>query len=153
MYSDKIIDPENTLVKAGVGLIITNPEGEILLERRSDNGRWGLPGGGMDPGESVTRTAVREAMEETGLAIRVTELIGVYSDPADGRVVTYPDNQDVKHLVDTVLGAEVLSGEMKISEESLELKWFEPGTFPEDLIPPARRPLEDFVNGKKANIR
>ena len=45
----------------------------VLLTRRSDNGRWCLPGGGMDPGESVAETYIREVLEETGLEVEVTK--------------------------------------------------------------------------------
>ena len=54
---------------------------KVLLTRRSDNGRWCLPGGGMDPGESAEETCVREALEETGLNVQVTKLVGVYTSP------------------------------------------------------------------------
>ena len=80
MYASIKIDP-NTLVKAGVGIIITDSEGWILLERRSDNGMWSLPGGGIEAGESITEAAIREVKEETGLDVRITGLVGVYSDP------------------------------------------------------------------------
>ena len=52
MYAKKSADPD-IQVKAGVGVIIVGNEGNILLERRSDNGMWGLPGGEIEPGENV----------------------------------------------------------------------------------------------------
>ena len=55
--------------------------GEILLIQRADNGHWGLPGGHVEPGESVAQAAAREVLEETGCKIEVGRLIGVYSDP------------------------------------------------------------------------
>ena len=55
--------------------------GQILLMRRSDNGHWGLPGGYVEPGESVQSAAQREVLEETGCEIEVGRLVGVYSDP------------------------------------------------------------------------
>lgn len=135
-----------TLVRAGVGLIIRNMGGDILLERRSDNGLWGLPGGRVEPGESLLQTALREAMEETGLTIAVTRLLGVYSGP-DDRVVTYPDN--VVQLVDILLEAEIVSGELVCSNESIELRFFRAGCLPSEaeIVPPARLPLREVVNG------
>lgn len=55
--------------------------GRLLLIRRSDVAAWALPGGLVQPHESVTDAAVRETAEETGLAIGLTRLIGVYSQP------------------------------------------------------------------------
>ena len=71
-------------MRVGVGAIIRGPRDRILLERRRDCGWWGLPGGKVEPGESLIDAAVREMREETGLAVEVTHLISEYSNP-DGR--------------------------------------------------------------------
>ena len=152
MYSNQVIDPHITHVKVGVGVIVVDDSGRVLLEKRSDNGMWGLPGGGIEPGESVYETALREVKEETGLDIEITGLVGVYSEPSAGRVVTYPDNGDVRHLIDIVLVAEIISGEMAISSESLDLRFFNPDSFPAELVPPAKKPLRDFVAGERCGI-
>jgi ADP-ribose pyrophosphatase YjhB (NUDIX family) len=44
-------------------VIVANDKGEILMIRRTDNGNWAVPGGGMELGESITDTAVRETSE------------------------------------------------------------------------------------------
>ncbi len=152
MYSNQVIDPHITHVKVGVGVIILDDSGRILLEKRRDNGMWGLPGGGIEPGESVCETALREVKEETGLDIEITGLVGVYSEPWAGRIVTYPDNGDVRHLIDIVLIAEIISGEMIISSESLDLRFFNSDSFPTELVPPAKKPLRDFVAEKRCGI-
>ena len=54
-------------------------EQNLLLMRRSDNGYWGLPGGFVELGESVTEATRREVFEETGWEVAVGALIGVYS--------------------------------------------------------------------------
>ncbi|OGI40395.1 MAG: NUDIX hydrolase [Candidatus Muproteobacteria bacterium RBG_16_64_10] len=54
----------------------------VLIERRYPPHGWALPGGFVDVGETVERAAVREALEETALGVRLTALLGVYSDPA-----------------------------------------------------------------------
>ncbi len=54
----------------------------VLIERRFPPLGWAIPGGFVDVGEAVERAAVREAREETSLAVTLKVLLGVYSDPA-----------------------------------------------------------------------
>ncbi|MCH7662017.1 MAG: NUDIX hydrolase N-terminal domain-containing protein [Euryarchaeota archaeon] len=67
---------------------IFDGEGRILLMKRDDDGTWCLPCGFVDPGESPEETAVREVREETGLDVRVIDLIGVY--PCSPNATTSP---------------------------------------------------------------
>jgi 8-oxo-dGTP diphosphatase len=61
----------------------------VLIERRNEPRGWALPGGFVDYGETVAAAAVREAREETGLEVELTELFHVYSDPdRDARLHT-----------------------------------------------------------------
>ena len=137
-------------IKVGVGVFILDDAGHLLLERRTDNGLWCPPGGRVEPGESLEVAARREVLEETGLLLRITGLVGIYSDPADARIVTYPDNHDVAHLVDTLLTGEVVSGTLAASHESLALRFFPLHELPmETLVPPALRPLQDFLAGRR----
>lgn len=63
--------------------LIDRPERPVvLIERRNPPFGWALPGGFVDVGETVEAAAVREAREETGLAVELGPLLGVYSDPA-----------------------------------------------------------------------
>ena len=145
MYDQTQVDA-NTRVRAGVGLVVRNADGDVLLERRSDNGLWCLPGGRVEPGESLLQTALREAKEETGLTIVVTRLLGVDSGPED-RIVIYPDN--VVQLVDILLEASIVSGNLVCSSESIELRFFQLDGFPPEteIAPPARLPLREVAAG------
>ncbi|MEG4277557.1 NUDIX domain-containing protein [Microcoleus sp. MON1_C1] len=151
MYAKKAADA-NTRVRVGAGVIVLDSRGWILLEKRSDCGMWGLPGGRIEPGESVTEAAVREVYEETGLTVEITRLLGVYSDP-ESRIVTFLDNGDVVHLVDILLEAKIISGELSISSESEALHFFNRTTLPSDIVPPALAPLQDFLQGETGIIR
>ena len=71
--------PKTPLVT--VDIIIETDGGIVLVRRRNPPHGWALPGGFVDPGESVAQAACREAKEETGLDVELTELLGVYSDP------------------------------------------------------------------------
>ncbi len=145
MYGSTIV--EGMRVRAGVGVVVRGPEEAILLEKRRDCGWWGLPGGKVEPGESLMDTAVREVLEETGLTVEITHLIGVYSNP-DGRIVTYPDNGDVVQLIDVVVGARVLSGRIRCSEESEDVRFFSASQLPTEIVPPARQPIADAFQGR-----
>jgi 8-oxo-dGTP pyrophosphatase MutT (NUDIX family) len=149
LYASRAADAK-TIVRLGVAVIIRDDGGKILLERRSDCGWWGLPGGRIEPGESVEQAAIREVHEETGLAVRITGLVGLYSEPA-GRIVTFPDN--VVHLVDAAVTAEILSGNLTKSSESEELRFFLPHELPEEIVPPARRLLADAIQGLSGVLR
>lgn len=54
----------------------------LLIERKNPPYGWALPGGFVDPGESLEQAAVREAAEEICLSVKLTDLLGCYSDPA-----------------------------------------------------------------------
>jgi len=150
MYGSAVV--EGMRVRVGVGVVIRGPGETILLEKRCDCGWWGLPGGKVEPGESLVDAAVREVREETGLTVEVTHLIGVYSDPC-GRIVTYPDNGDVVQLIDVVVGARILSGSLMRSQESEEVRFFPSSQLPEEIVPPARQPIADAFDGQRGVLR
>jgi len=150
MYGSEVVS--GMCVRIGVGVVIRGAGGTILLEKRRDCGWWGLPGGKVEPGESLADAGVREAFEETGLEVEVTHLIGVYSNPC-GRIVTYPDNGDVVQLIDAVVGARVRSGILQCSQESEEVKFFPPSQLPKEIVPPARQPIADACGGRRGVLR
>jgi len=107
---------------------------EILLMQRSDNGQWGLPGGHVEPGESVAAAVAREVQEETGWRIAVDHLIGVYSDPAR-QVIDYGGGDRV-HSVNLCFAARALApGEPTTPEESLDQGFFSSDALPEPFVP------------------
>src|SRR4051794_41874846 len=76
-----------------VAALVRDGEGRILLQRRSDNGRWNLPAGAVDPGESPADAVVREVREETGLAVRPVRVAGVFGG-RDGLRHRYPNGDE-----------------------------------------------------------
>ena len=93
----------------------------VLLTRRSDNGRWCIPGGAMDPGESAAECCAREVLEETGLEVRVGRLVGVYSSPH--RIIEYADGNRRQGL-NLSFEAETIGGELCITDETTEVGYF-----------------------------
>lgn len=110
------------LLIPGGRAIVRNERGEILLHRRSDLGIWDLPGGGAELGESVESCVVREVREETGLNIEEFVAVGFASDPV-GEQITYP-NGDVVQGCSLVLSVTQWSGDLLLSDESTELRFF-----------------------------
>jgi 8-oxo-dGTP pyrophosphatase MutT (NUDIX family) len=94
---------------------------KVLLTQRTDNGRWCLPGGGMESGESAAQACEREVWEETGLKVRVTRLIGVYSNP--DQLVIYPDGNKAFFVVMS-FEAEIVGGELGLSNETTAFGYF-----------------------------
>jgi len=133
-------------IRLGVAVALINEKNEILLEKRSDCGWWGVTGGKLDLGETVQDCAVREIKEECNVLIetKLLRLVGVYSDPKEGRILQYPDNRI--HLIDIVYILKRSYFELKKSHESLELKFFTFDQLPDLIVPPAIKPLEDISN-------
>lgn len=151
MFKKKTVD-KNTRISLGVGVVLQDNKRNILLEKRRDCGLWGLPGGKLEPGETIVQTAVREIYEETGYHVEVVGLLGVYSDP-EVRIITYPDNGDVVHSIDVIVEAHIKSGALRISDESEDIRFFNLNALPDEIVPPARAPIDDFLAKHKAVIR
>ena len=149
MFAQKFAD-ENTGIRIGTAIIIADSENRILMEKRADCGLWGLPGGRVEPGESVSKAAQREVFEETGLSVRIGKLLGVYSDPAT-HILTYPEG-DVKHIIDVVVTASIISGELTKSAESEELRFFSGENLPEGIMPPALAPIKDYFENRSGIV-
>ena len=122
IYGDRI-GKLGRIVTACDAVIFDSPGEKVLLTRRTDNGRWCLPGGAMDPGESASECCAREVLEETGLVVTVGRLIGVYSTPH--RITEYADGNR-KQALDLVFEAVRLSGDLSVSDETTELGYFSP---------------------------
>ncbi len=103
--------------KVGADAAIFDDDGRILLQQRTDDKRWCLPCGWLEPSESPEEAVVREAWEETGLRIRPVELVGVFSrrpDPAWG----------LFSMVAVCFLCEVTGGELTLSHEGLDLRYW-----------------------------
>lgn len=133
-----------TVIRPGTCAAVFNERGEILLQKRSDNGFWSMPGGGVDPGESVEQGALREVWEETGLRVRMVRLVGVYSDPHNYMVTRYPDG-NIVHNVSLCFVCERVSGTLQISHESTDIGYFPITALPEPMMPSHRIRLQDVL--------
>ena len=108
-------------IRLGCTAAVFDGSGRILLTKRSDNGQWCLPGGAVDPGETVSEACVREVLEETGLQVRVKRLIGIYSH--SDQLVVYPDGTKVQ-VVALHFEVEVTGGTAGLSDEVSDFGYF-----------------------------
>ncbi len=131
-------------IRPGVSAVIFDAGGRVLLQRRTDNERWGLPGGAVEFGESVLEALHREVMEETGLTIAVERLVGVYSHPDHHQIVAYPDG-NVFHFVSTCFACRPSGGTLTLGEETSGLAWFAPLAWPDELMPIHRVRIDDAL--------
>ena len=139
----KPLDAESSspIFRIGVFALIFNLEKQILLGHRRDIDWWNLPGGGMESGETVDEALCREVREETGLEVKVEQLVGVYSKPQKQEVVL------------TFL-CQVIGGTLQSTEEIRESRYFAPDALPENTLPKHRQRIEDaLLNQQRAVIR
>jgi ADP-ribose pyrophosphatase YjhB (NUDIX family) len=137
-----------TGLRVSVNAFILDSAGRVLLQRRSDNGNWNMPGGGLELGESLSAALHREVLEETGLEVAIERYVGVYSDPATTSL-TYPDGR-VVHYVAHVLVCRVTGGVLQQNHESLELGWFDPNNLPEPFSAQHRPRIADALQNLEA---
>jgi 8-oxo-dGTP pyrophosphatase MutT (NUDIX family) len=119
LYGERIA--KQGKIRLGCSAAIFDDQRRVLLTKRTDNGQWCLPGGAVDPGESVAEACEREVVEETGLSVRVKRLVGVYSHP--DKLVIYPDGNKVQ-VVALHFEAEIIGGEVGLSGEITDFGYF-----------------------------
>jgi ADP-ribose pyrophosphatase YjhB (NUDIX family) len=110
--------------RLGVGCsasIFDSKKEKVLLVRRTDNGKWAVPGGYMEAGESFSEACKREVLEETGLEVNINRLIGIYTSP--NILLEYSDGNKWQ-LVVFHFDAELVSGELQPGEETTEFGFF-----------------------------
>ncbi len=120
----------------GIGATIAIiEEGKVLLTKREDFEVWCLPGGQVDPGESMADAAVREAREETGLEVELTRLVCLSSRSGGGSDVHMP-----------IFAARVAGGTLSPQvDEVIDIGYFSADELPDDLMPWHRQPALDAL--------
>jgi ADP-ribose pyrophosphatase YjhB (NUDIX family) len=121
-FNDPDAPVANNLVPAA-SAVVADQAGAILLIERTDNALWTIPGGGMEVGETIAQTAIREVKEETGLDVAVQRLVGIYSDPR--HVVEYSDGE-IRQQFSVCFACAITGGHLATSSESRRVGFFMP---------------------------
>jgi ADP-ribose pyrophosphatase YjhB (NUDIX family) len=111
-----------TQFSIGAFVVIFDKKGRVLLSHRRDLDLWNLPGGSVESGELPTAAAVRETREETGLKIKLKDLVGIYGKPHRDEFVF-------------VFTAKVVGGKLKNTAEADANRYFKVNKLPENTIP------------------
>lgn len=115
-------------LRPSVAAVIRNGDADVLLQRRSDNGLWAVPGGAVEVGESVSAAIAREVRKETGLTVENERLVGVYSDPML-QIVRYADGNVVRYLI-MLFACRIMGGRSAPAREVSTSNSLTPRDFP-----------------------
>lgn len=116
----------------GVTACVLDGKGHILLGRRADTGEWAMVYGIIDPGEQPADAAAREVLEETGVEVRITDLVSVTS----GKPMSYANGDQVQYMDVSFLCEPKPDGNTVPyvgDDESLSVGWFPLDQLPEPL--------------------
>ncbi|MBU5442402.1 NUDIX hydrolase [Paenibacillus sp. MSJ-34] len=121
------------LILVGVVVFIFNPNGELLLQRKT-SGRWAVPGGLMELGESTEETGRREVLEETGLRVGTMKLVGVAS--GQDQFVKLKNGDELYAVTIAYSTHDIVGGNLQADGvESIELRYYPLHLLPDDLNP------------------
>ena len=126
----------------GVGIAIIQSE-KILLTKRRDFPVWCIPGGHLAPKESVPNAAIREAKEETGLDVKITDFVGLYSMP----------NKWQDGSCEIILRGKPVGGKLFTStDETTDAAYFSRDELPDNLIGWQYHQIDDVLSGKSGGL-
>ncbi|EGT3617559.1 NUDIX hydrolase [Clostridium perfringens] len=143
-------NPHRPLIMCSAGVIIIDKKGRVLLQKRTDNNKWGLPGGSLELGESFQQAAMREAYEEVGIKVRSLNLFNVYS--GENCYNKYPNGDEI-YNASSIFVSNDYEGEVVLDgEESADAVFFSKEDIPslEEVNPPDRVVIKDII--EKLNI-
>ena len=125
-----------------VGCVIVK-DNQILLQKRTDNGKWATHGGSMELGETFLDCLNRELKEELNIKVINPKVINIYT--GEDMHYTYPNGDEV-YMICTVYLVDEFIGNMKVdNKEVSEVKWFDIDKLPKNVHDPDVKVLEDVI--------
>lgn len=123
--------PDRPLV--GVGVLIHDGDRYLIVKRAAepDAGLWSIPGGLVEVGERATYAATREAKEETGLDVEITDILGVVD-----KIVRDEASRIKYHFVIVDYLAEPRGGSVNAASDALEARWVKAEELPDYELSP-----------------
>ncbi|KAA0955413.1 NUDIX domain-containing protein [Sporosarcina sp. ANT_H38] len=144
-----MVGNEKVIMVVASAFIFDN-ENRVLMQKRSDNGQWGFPGGFMELGESVQDTARREIYEETGLKLDEIEVFRIYSGPQYDKTFS---NGDQVSLVHFSFICKRYSGDLvESNDESIENIFYSLEELPENIYTDHKMLADDLLSKKQLPI-
>ena len=146
--------PGSARVAVTIGVLALDDQRRLALTCRGTNSPWEIPGGRLVGGESVEAAALRIFTRETGLKIRLTYLLGIYSDPLE-RVAQDPEDTDFTHEVNILLEAHLLhqAPPPTIAQRGRRLGFFSAERLPTPLSARSVAPLQNYLHGHVGIVR
>ena len=130
----------------GARIVIERADDRILLQKRTDFGLWGLPGGNAEEGEGLEAVVTREVVEETGLIVSDVEPFGFGCDP-HYETFQFP-NGDRAQFFALMFYTRSFEGEPAVADdESSAVGWFAPDSLPE-MLPNMARSIDAYLRFK-----
>ncbi|MBF6330878.1 NUDIX hydrolase [Nocardia transvalensis] len=128
------VGPSHLLWLPGINAVVINDEGQVLLQRRSEDSCWSILSGIVEPGEHPVAAVYREVHEETGVSVEVEKLTSITISP-----IRHHANGDVAQYLEMTFRCRCAVGSAAArvnDDESEAINWFPPDTLPEmdDLI-------------------
>ena len=133
-----------TIIMPCSAVILLNEKNEILLQKRKDNGLWGIHGGAIEIDEKIEDAAKRELEEETGLIADELEFFKVYSGKELHHI--YPNGDEV-YIIENIFICKKYHGKLKKQlDEVEELKFFKFEDLPIKMMLMNRKVIEDYFS-------
>ena len=138
------------LIMVGATMLLLNQDNELLMMKRTDNLCWGVPGGSIELGETFEECVKRETLEETGIIVELMELVGVHS--GEELHYTYPNGDEV-YMFSAVYWSRIEGAcvQLDLAEHS-EYGFFKLDHLPEEVSPPIKPILRDFILSSKERL-
>ena len=132
------------LIVAGAAVLICDSENRLLLHHRKDNQQWGLIGGSMEIGESLSETARREALEESGLTLNELNWFDLFSGP---ELIYELPHGDIVVNVTAVYTSRKYTGKLKPDKsEGYKVRFFKLNELPANISPPDKPVIDRFLH-------